>query len=153
MQTRNKEMPREGEFSSSQGIPRNNHLQNMKKKGSAGENLTRRYPQSGHFFPKLGHFLLISKIEQGRSPPLPPLVTQLIQSLVPKVKNSSTSLDDFKTKLRQWKLDYPCLSCKLYLQNIAFIQTFFFCYLIRFDAIIPLRFMFFVFQGIIWKPV
>ena len=35
--------------------------------------------QSGHFFPKLGHFFKISKNGQGRPPPLPRLVMHLLE--------------------------------------------------------------------------
>ena len=43
-----------------------------RKKGSAGKNLTHRWPQSGHIFPKLGHFFPILNKGQGETYPPPP---------------------------------------------------------------------------------
>ena len=44
-----------------------------------------------------------------------------IWSLVPNAIKSSKSLDVFKSKIRQWKPDCPCRSCKNYLQHVGFI--------------------------------
>ena len=40
--------------------------------------LTHKQPQSGHSFPKLGHFPLIFAKGQGRPPPILPLVARLL---------------------------------------------------------------------------
>ena len=44
-----------------------------------------------------------------------------IWCLVPEIIKSSKSLDAFKSKIRQWKPDYPCRLCKTYLQHVGFI--------------------------------
>ena len=44
-------------------------------------NLTHRWPQSEHFFSKLGHFLPIFKKVQGTPPPPSPLITRVFSTL------------------------------------------------------------------------
>lgn len=44
-----------------------------------------------------------------------------IWPLVPAAIKSSKLLDDYKPKIRQWKLDFPCRLCKIYLQYAGFI--------------------------------
>ena len=44
-------------------------------------NFTHRWPQSEHFFSKLGHFLPIFKKVQGRPPPPSPLITRVFSTL------------------------------------------------------------------------
>ena len=43
--------------------------------------------------------------------------------LVPNVIEGSSSLDAFKSKIRQWAPDYPCRLCKTYLQHVGFIKN------------------------------
>ena len=35
--------------------------------------------------------------------------------------NSSKLLDVFKSNIRQWEPDYPCLLCKNYVQHVGFV--------------------------------
>ena len=44
-------------------------------------NVTHRWPQSGHFFPKLGCFFPNFEKGQGRPSPLSPLVTRLVNTI------------------------------------------------------------------------
>ena len=48
-------------------------------------------------------------------------LTPKIWSLVPTAIKGSKSLDVFKSKIRRWELDCPCLLCKNYLQHVGFI--------------------------------
>ena len=48
-------------------------------------------------------------------------LTPKIWSLVPNAIKGSKSLDVFKSKIRRWELDCPCLLSKNYLQRVGFI--------------------------------
>ena len=44
-----------------------------------------------------------------------------IWSIVPEELKNSQSLYSFKKRIRKWKPNCPCLSCKTYLQHVGFI--------------------------------
>ena len=73
------------------------------------KNLTHRQSQSGHFFPKLGHFFSILKKGQGRPPAHSPLYLRAWLDKVCILAEGIYFLDKISPSNFNF-LDFPCLS-------------------------------------------
>ena len=84
-------------------------------------NFTHRWPKSGHFFSKLGHFFPIFEKGQGRPPPL---VTRLHQAIKGYCQLSISLSHDLSSRCDSWfwRLEI-CSSSKPFLFTIIVQDT------------------------------